>query len=82
MRALGQGEAEVDDDRLAVGPHDDVLGLEVAMHDAVLVAVGDALGYAAEEGYRALGRHRRLLLDEDPSDLPSTNSVARKGVRL
>ena len=44
------GEAEVDDLRMAVGRHHDVVWLQVAMHDAGLVRRGEAV--RDFDGYR------------------------------
>jgi hypothetical protein len=50
-RHVEAGEAEVEQHRLPVRPHDQVLRLHVAMHDASLVRVG--------QGARHRGRQRR-----------------------
>ena len=49
--AEGAGEAEVGEFELALGVDEEVLGLQVAVEDAVVVAEGDALEELMHEGF-------------------------------
>src|SRR2546428_13231080 len=55
-------DAEVDDLHLSRGSDEDVLGLEVAVHDPVLVHVLQRLADLLRDGERARGGQRMLLL--------------------
>ena len=65
-------EAEIDDLRRALGRDEDVLGLEIAVHDALVVRLRERERDAARDGEEALERQRladevaaqRLALDE------------------
>jgi hypothetical protein len=57
-----QGDPEVGDQRVAV-PHQDVLGLDVAMHHALLVRVLQRRGDRLREAHGLI--HRQLLLAVD-----------------
>ena len=67
-------DAEVGDDRRAAGEQH-VVGLDVAMHDAALVRVGERLRHVLQDaddfGDRRAGRRARCAR----SDSPSTNGI-------
>ena len=61
-RAFLAGDAEVDQLDAVFGIDHDVFGLQVAMHDAVVVDVGERVGNAQSDLDGAFGR-KLLLLD-------------------
>jgi len=61
--AFRTGEAEVHDLRRAIGRDDDVLRLEVAMHDAAFVCKLDCLEDLAHDGQRVPPGHRDEVME-------------------
>ena len=54
------GQAEVEDFHRAIGTHLHVLGLEIAMDDAVLVRRGERVGNLLRDVHRLVERHRAI----------------------
>ena len=79
--AYGAREAEVEHLGLAVGRELDVGGLEVAVHDALLVRRAEAVRHLARDLER-LGDRQRTFSSRSASVSPSTSSSTRNGLPL
>jgi hypothetical protein len=78
VAVLGEGEAEVDDAHAAVAVDEHVVGLEVAVDEAVLVGGGEALAGLAEHGEDLAPARVAERAARRTSETPWTNSMAMK----
>jgi hypothetical protein len=79
IRIGGPSHAEVDDLRLAVGVHEDVAGLEVAVDDPLLVTVVDRVAHLGKQLQALAGAQRPGL--REFGDRPRVGDVLHGEVR-